>query len=817
MWTDFRQDATYAIRSLRKAPGLLVTALITLALGIGANTAIFSVINGVLLRPLPYPDEERLVFLWSTAPAYPRMPLTPGQLLDFRQQMTTAAGVAGISHIALTLTGVGEPERLSASSVSSSFFDVLGVPPLLGDPFHAGRAAPDDVVLSHALWLRRFGGDRSIVGRRVVMNSRPRTIVAVMPPEFEWPAITAQPGSFDGPEAWVPAAQHEIPRTPVDDPNQDMSQNRRSGYLRAIVRLQPHVTRAQAQAEVEAIATRLGEQHPTQDGQKGALLVPLRTQFVGHVRQPLFILLGAVAFILAMACANIASLLLGQSVARRGEMAMRLALGASRSRIMRQMLTEAMVLACAGGLAGLAVAWIVQRALVAFAPGGLPGLEHVGIDARVLAFSAVVAIGTGVVCGLVPALQSSRASVTAELGETGTRSSGGARTRRTRDALVAVQFAAALVLLVGAVLLLRSFTRLARVDTGIVADNVLAFDIQLSGERAEYQQRQRVFYEQLFNELRAVPGVIAAGGAATLPIGGDDFGASYVIEGAPEPAPGSAPSAGYQVVMPGYFDTLGIPLKSGRHFATSDTDKSQPVAMINETFARRNWADADPIGRRIKMGSGPGPWMTVIGVVGDYRHMGPSRPPRPEIYQSYSQTSFPFAVGVVKTAGDPMRILPALKAAVARLDPNQPLANANTMQHHIERALSRPRFMSTLIGAFGIVALLLATVGIYGVMSWSVAQRTREIAIRSALGAKHRDVVGMILKKALVVAAIGIAVGLAGAVWLSGTLRGLLFDVAPDDPLTYAGVACVLALTAVAAATIPAVRATRIHSVQVLR
>jgi putative ABC transport system permease protein len=544
-------------------------------------------------------------------------------------------------------------------------------------------------------------------------------------------------------------------------------------------------------------------------------VVALREQFVGHVRQPMLVLLGAVVFVLAIACANIASLLLGRGAARRREIAVRLALGASRSRIVRQLLTESTVLAIVSAAAGVFVAWAAQRWLLAATPAGVPGIEHAALDARVLGVTALVAVATGLLCGLVPALQASAGRVNADLHDGGTRSSDGPRAGRTRDLLVAGEIAVALVLLVGAALLLRSFSALARVDTGIDTRNLLTFDLVLSGERAASRARQVAFYDEVLRRLSAVPGVQAAGAAVTLPIGGDDFAAGVHVEGTPEAAPGQAPRAGYQVVTPGYFRTMGIPVIAGRDVRDSDTAEAPRIVLVNETFARQHWPGRDPLGRRMRIGRGG--WMTVVGVVGDIRHLGPATPPRPEFYEAHSQSPFSFMAFVVRTHGDPRSSIPAIRAAIAGLDPAQPIAGAATMDEHLAEALSKPRFLSTLVGVFGAIALTLAVVGIYGVMAYAVAQRTPEIAIRMALGARAPQVMAMVLARALWLAAAGIACGLAAAYGVSRALEGLLFAIAPTDAATYAGVAAALGVVALVAAFVPALRATRIQGARVLR
>ncbi len=816
MWNDLRQDSWYATRALLRTPGFTATAVLTLALGIGANTAIFSVISSVLLRPLPYREPSRLVFVWSTSQAFAREPLTPGRLVDFREQLTSLSAFAGISHVPFNLTGSGDPERISGSSVSSSFFDVLGVPAMLGDPFHTGAADANAVVLSYRLWTTRFGSDRSIVGRQLLLNGTPRTVVAVMPAAFEWPSITATPGNFNGPLMWVPGTSQDIPRMPIDRAG-DLAANRRSGYLRAVARLKDGFTAEQASQESALIAERLARQYPNDDGGRGATVVPMREQFVGHVRRPMLVLLGAVGFVLAIACANIASLLLGRSATRRREVAVRLALGASPARIRRQLLTESTILAVGSAGIGLLFATWAQRTLVSLAAEGLPGVEHATLNATVLLFTLAVASVTGILCGLAPAWQAASGDVNADLGEGGTRSSSGPRASRTRDLLVVTEIAVALVLLVGAGLMLRSFHALSHVDTGIDTRNLLAFDLFLSGERAQYQARQVAFYDEALRLIGALPGVTSAAAAVTLPIGGDDFAAEFLIEGQPQPPPGQEPRAGYQVVTPGYFRTMGIPITAGRDFRAGDTREAAQVVMVNATLARQQWPGQDAIGRRVRIGSRNTPWMTVVGVAGDIRHLGPATPPRPEIYQPHSQNSFPFMAFVVRTAGPPEALVPAMRSAIASLDSAQPISGVNTMETHIANRLARPRLLSLLVATFGLLALALAIVGIYGVMTYAVTERTREIAIRSALGASAPQVMRMVLSRAAALASAGVGIGLVLTLVASRALSGMLFEISVADPATYAEVIGLLATVALMAAAIPAIRATRIESSRVLR
>lgn len=818
LWTDIRQDAGYAVRSLRRTPGFTAVAALTLALGIGANTAIFSVIHRVLLRPLPYRDAGRIVFLWSARDGSTPDTLTPGRFVDFRERMTTLSGIAAICQFSMTLTGGGAPEQVPGSSVSSGFFDVVGAPALLGEPFHGGTADARAVVLSHGLWLRRFGGDTGIIGREITLNGTNRRVVAVMRADFGWPAINTRPGAIGGPELWIPGAAHDIPRTPADDPAEDLSANRSLGILRAVARLRDGVSVEAARREAEVVAVRLAQEHPDTDSERGALIVPLRTQFLGPLTRPLLVLLGAVGFVLAIACVNVASLLLGRATSRRRELAVRLALGARRARVMQQLLTEAVVLAAGGAAAGLLLAWWATAWLVRLNPGDVLRLSDARIDPAVFGFSLALALLTGLLFGVVPAWQAARTDPGRDLGDGGTRGSSSAAGGRTRDVLVAVEIAVALVLLVGAGLMLRSFSALARVDTGIEFRNLLTFAVSTPGGRDASAPRQVAFYQQLLERLRTLPGVTHAGAAVTLPIGGDDFSTRYLVEGRPLPVAGQEPSAGYQIASSGYFDTMGMRVLSGRGFRDGDTAAAPLVVAVNETLARQAWPGANAVGRRIRMGRDAGePWYTVVAVVSDIRHRGPAAPPRPELFHPLGQRSFSFMAFVVRTTGDPLAVVPAVRAEVAALAPDLPISQVGTMERHIERALARPRFMSTLIAAFGALAVALAVVGIYGVMTYAVSQRAQEIAIRMALGARRGDVIRMVLTKAALLSAIGIAAGLAGAAAMTRVLAGLLFGVGATDPATFAAAAAALLGAGLLAAAVPAIRASRISGAAALR
>jgi putative ABC transport system permease protein len=813
MINDLRHDIRYAFRTIARAPGFAAAAIVALALGIGANTAIFSLVRAVFLRDLPFRDADRLAFVWTIGPNQPRTPLTPGRFLDFRKGARSFASLAGISQLSYTLTGSGLPERLSADSVSANFFETLGSTAAIGRTFTPADAGSRVAVLSHALWMRRFGGDRALVGRALTLNDVPYTVLGVMPPTFVWPVVNAQASNGPPPEMWLCAVDHDVPAMHIE--TADLSTNRRFGYLRAVGRLAPGATREQAEAELATIAEQIGRRYPESDGGRTASVVPLRTQFLGDVRRPIAILAGAVAFVLAIACANVASLLLGRATTRRRELAVRVALGAGRGRLFRQLVTEAVVLSIAAAAVGTLLAWWSTSALVALSPMRVLRLEETRIDGAVLAFTVLLSIVTGIAFGVIPAFQASR-STSSDALKQGAARLGGPAGGRVREGLAVVQVAIALVLLVGAGLLLKSFLRLQHTDTGIDTRNLLTFDIALTGERAEYQRLQTAFYDDMLRRLRALPGVTAAGAAVTLPIGGDDFGAPVFIEGRPAPAPGHEPGAGFQIVSAGYFETMGMRVIAGRDFAGSDTRDRPLVVVVNRTFARTHWPGEDAIGRRISTDSA-GPWMTVVGVVSDIRHLGPATPPRPEFYQPYTQNSLSFMAVVVRTAVDPLSIVGAVRHEILAIDPALPIAGVNTMDAHLHQAVSEPRFMSAVVTAFAGVALALSLLGIYATLAFAVAQRTREIGIRVALGARPSEVMALVLRRGLIVAAAGVSIGLVVSLAFTRVLARLLFDVQPTDASTYVLVTGVFAAVALGASAVPAFRAARVDPIQTLR
>ena len=810
------QDVRYAFRGLRASPAFTVVTALTVALGVGANSSVFSVVDAVLLKPLPFADPDRIVLLWATSPTSPAQPLTPGNFVDFRLRVKSLAGLSGISHIPLTLTGAGYPERVPGMSVSTDFFHILGVEAALGRTFQADDVERADVVvLSHRMWMRRLSGDRDLVGRTLTVNGRPHLVAGVMPASFTLPSITPQASSGAGPELWIPAGPDEIPQLPIARPD-NLRDNRRFGYLRAVGRLRPGMTRGEAEAEVATLAAQLEQEHPRENARVSARLDPLPQPLVGSARRPLLVLLAAVAFVLLITCANVASLLLGRAAARRQEIAIRIALGASRRRLVRQLLTESLVLALVSAGVGLLLARVTLEGLVGLSPAELLGLREAAIDLRVVVFALGLALLTGMGFGLAPALTASSTSLEAALREGAARGSAGPSNQRSRRLLVAGELAVASLLLTGAVLLIQSLLALMKVHPGYDARNVLAFELYLSGPVAEYQSRQVALYEDLLGRVRSLPGVESAAAIVNLPVGGDDFGAPIVIEGAPPPEAGAEPRANLEVASAGYFQTMRIPLLAGRDFAASDTRDAAPVVIVNETLAQSYAPDGNAVGRRLRLGSIV-QWHTIIGVVGDVRHGGPAAPREPQLYQPYTQSSFPFMSFVVRTAPEPEALIASVRQVLARIDPTLPMAGVSTLEERLGTSRAETRFLSALLGGFAGMALLLAALGVYSVAAYAVTARSREIGIRVALGAEPREVVALIVRGGSQVIAAGLLAGVALSFASARAISRLLFGVSAREPLTLALVPLGLALVALAATYVPARQAGRIDPVVAMR
>jgi predicted permease len=801
---DLRQDIAHSWRTFRRSPGFVAVALVTLALGIGANTAIFSVVNGLLLRDLPFGDPDRLVRVWGAHKdsGADRSQLSAGDLIDLRTRQRSFTTLGAFAWGGGTYIGAGDPVPLAGVRVDANVFRALDVPPYLGRTFGVGEdstgVAPT-VVLGFGVWRRVFGSDSSIVGKTINISGRSRTVIGVLPPSFFFPTM----GSA------------EI-FTPLDLTPQlrDVNRVRKFHNLWAVGRLRPGATLQQARSELVGIMGQLERDFPESNTNMSANAVAMRDAIVGDTRPSLLVLLGASVLVLMIACANVAGMLLSRAVSRRHELAVRAALGAGRARLVRQMMTESIALALSGGAVGLVVAVWGTRALVASAADRLPASSQVAVNGTVLVTAALVTIASGILFGLVPALAASRGMHIA-LKDAGRGSSGGAARHRLRSALVMGQLALAVMLLVGAGLLVRSLVALQGRDLGYSIDSTLTFEINLAGARYNTAAAQDQFFDALYDRLKALPGVVAAGGSGNIPMRGGAM-ASLAIDGRPMPGE-KLPEVGYQPVSDDLFRAMGMPLKRGRTFGPQDHNDAPRAVILSESLARTFWPNADPIGARIRLGPDPSePWNTVVGIVGDVR-MGVDGESRPTAYVSARQDHWGGMAIVVRTAGDPMSLLPAVRREVRALDATIPVADARSMKQVQSMELTDRRLPMQLMAAFAFLALVLAAVGVYGVMAYSVAARTREIGVRVALGAQPRNVFGMVVRQGLGAAGVGLGLGLAGAAALGRVMTSLLYGVKPTDVFTFVGVAGVLLAVVLAACLVPARRAVRVDPLEALR
>jgi putative ABC transport system permease protein len=804
---DLSQDLRFGMRMLLKNPGFTIIAVIALALGIGANSAIFSVVNGVLLRPLPYKNPERLVMVWeeNSKQGFPRDTPAAANYLDWRDQNHVFEGMAAMDEISFNLTGAGEPERIDGRRVSASLFPLLGVDPQLGRAFLPEEDQPGAnhvVILSHGLWQRRFGSDPAIIGRTINLDSQSFTVVGVMPRGFQFPSRTDQ--------LWVPIAF-----------NAKEAGQRGSHYLEVIARMKPGITLQQAQVEMTTIATRLQQQYPETNTSIGAAITPLQEHVVGDIKPALRILLGAVAFVLLIACANVANLLLARAAVRQKEIALRLALGASRSRMTRQFLTESVLLSAFGGAVGLLLSIVGLDLLKRFIPPNISQVQAIGIDAKVLLFTLLISLATGLLFGLAPATQMANSNVNDTLKETGRDSAAGTHGNRIRGLLIISEVAVSFLLLIGAGLLINSFIRLRHVDPGFRSENLLTMKIVLPETRYPDKLRRSLFYDELLRRVETLPGAASASVATNLPLTSSGNSVGIAIEGRADPAPDRVPIVITRVVSAGYFKTMTIPLIEGRVFTERDKADSPPAVVISETTARRFWPGENAVGKHIKVGqstSSSRPWLTVVGVVKDVRQFELIIEPKPQMYLPYQQAEFfePRAL-IIRTNFDPLSLAATVRQTVWDIDKDQPVSDISSMEEIVSESVARQRFSVLLLGVFAGLALVLAAVGIYGVMSYSVAQRTREIGIRMALGAQRGDVLKMTIGHGLRLVLTGVAIGLAGAFVLTRVMSTLLFGVSPTDPLTFISISIVLVSVAVLASYVPAVRATRVDPMFALR
>jgi predicted permease len=786
------QDLRYGLRMLRRTPLVTALAVLTLAAGLGANTAIFSAVNTALLRPLPYPDPDRLVVVWGSRPQRQGTPVSATNFLDYQEQSRAFEHMATFHAAGFVLTG-GEPEWLRAGRVSPDFFAVLGVRAALGRTFapEDGRAGGDKVViLGPGIWRRRFGADPGIVGKSILLSATRYTVIGVLPAGFDF----SVPGTFKPADVWVPAVLTR------DD------SKRSHAELYWLARLKPGVSLRQAHAELQAISQRLARAYPRALYGLGVSLVPLREQGAGGVRSLLLILLGAVGFLLLIACANVASLQLARASTRQKEIALRLALGAGRWRIIRQLLTESLLLAFLGGALGVLLAHWGVGLLNGLAPANLPRESLGGLDATVLAYSALLALVTGVLFGLAPAFQSSSVALGESLKEGGRSSAESTRGGRFRAALMVIEVALALVLLAGAGLLARSFVRLLGENRGFEVDPILTVLVDLPRYSYPDARSQAAFQRQALARLQALPGVIEAGGIDDLPLTPDRDSSSFLVAGR-EPLLPDMPEAQTRSVTPGYFRTMGIPVLRGREILATDTAEAPPVLLINESLARRDFPGEDPVGKRLSLSVSPPSWATIAGVVADVRDLGLEAHPEPEMYFPFEQSPLSYINLVTRVTGDPARLAAPVRNALRGLDKGLPLPDVSPMRSVLAASIAQRRFILLLLALFAAIALALAAVGVYGVISYAVARRTHEIGIRMALGARRADVLRLVIGRSLGLTVCGVGAGLAGALLLSGLMASLLYGVPPTDLPTFAGVALLLSGVAALASYLPARRA----------
>lgn len=795
------QDLRYSLRFLARNPGFTSVAVLALALGIGANTAIFSMVNAYLLRPLPFPQPERLALVSQThreqnlsgSTAFP-------DYLDWRAQNQVFEDIAALSSTNFNLTGIDEPERIYGIRASVSLFSVVGMKPVLGRGFLPEEDRPGGervAVLGDGLWQSRFGGRRDVLGRKLQLDGEPYTVVGVMPPGFRLAST-----DYDV------AVPLQLDSARVHRGNQ---------FLTVIARLKPGVSFQRAQSDMTTIGERLARQYPENAGW-GVTVESFRDRFVRNPRQGLTVLMAAVSLILLMACANVANLLLARATGRNKELSIRAALGAGRWRLVRQMLTESLVLSSLGGALGLLLGVSGARLQYAVMPAMMLPVDRTLVDGTVLGYTALISLATAILFGIAPALTSSRASLSDSLKE-GARGSSGAGRGRVRSMLVVSEVALAMTLLVGAGLLIRSFARLLSVDPGFRPENVITMEISLPERAYPKADRQLAFFEEVLARVGALPGVRSASVVSILPMGGSNTNWSLTIEGRPEPRPGQGTFAGFRTISPEYFRTMQIGMQKGRAFTAQDRDGAAPVVIISQTMASRFWPKEDPIGKRFKLGGPPSkrPWMTIVGISRDIANFGLQGNAWPIMFVPQAQMPSASMALAVRTAAEPAGMAKAVRGAVYSVDRNQPVANVRTLEEVVARTVMVSRVVVSLLGVFSALALLLAGIGLYGVISYSVAQRSHEIGIRIALGAGTREVLGMVVRQGMLLACIGIAIGLAGALAVTRLLSSMLFGVTPRDPLTLGSVAVLLAAVALAATLVPARRATRVDPIHALR
>jgi predicted permease len=817
-WEAVKTDVRYALRTFARAPVFTALTVLALALGLGANSAIFSVVHGVLLKPLPYADPDRLVMVWSdnTREGVRQYPLSPADLFDMKAAARSLDRMEMMYSFLLqpTLRTSEGVDHLSAAAVSPGMFELLGRRAALGRTLLPSDGL-DVVVLSDGFWRRRFGADPDIVGRQLTLEEQPSTVVGVMPPDFDFPlrSMLGPTGmsAATAPDAWIPI-NFNVPQF-----GQNPTSNRVVHALGMVGHLTPGVSLEQARQELAAIATRLAQQYPDTNRGLGSNIVALHDQAVGRVRPALVLLLAGVAFVLLMACVNVANLLLARSVSRQKELAVRAALGAGRRRLLAQMLTESLLLALAGGAFGLGLVWIGVRVLIAIAPPELPRLHEVHPDLTIVVFTALVSILAGLLVGVAPAIAAGRGNVQGILKDASRGVAGGVRRQRLRAALVVGEITLAVVLTIGAGLLLRSFVALLNVDPGFRAEQLLTLQIQLPSRLGSSPDARRAFYATMFERVKALPGVIAAGGTTRLPLGSTSVSTRVLVEGKVMSA-SEMPEVELRRAVDDYFLAMGMPILRGRTFSPEDGPTNPPVVVVNQTMARRLWPNQDPIGKRFRVGTNPQtPWSSVIGVVGDLRHSSLDVEPVAEFYIWYLQGPPVAPFIVVRTQGDPAALAAALRAELKAFEKDVAVYDMRTMTEVRSASVAERRFILILALAFGLLALTLAAVGVYGVMALVVSERTPEMGIRLALGAPPIQVLALVVRQGLTLAGAGILLGSVTSMALTPMMAKLLYGVGPLDPVTLAGVPALLFAVALFACAVPARRAMRVDPVTALR
>lgn len=806
--SNFLLDIKYAVRLLVKSPLFMFAAIVTLALGIGANTAIFSAVDAVLLRPLPFYQQQRIIKIWENnlQKGRERNPVSPPNFIDWRDQNNAFESVAAYSSFSPNVTGIEGAERLQGVQVTGDLFPLLGVNPLLGQYFSSENGKANDekvVVISHALWKRRFGGDNSILNSTITLNGSPYTIIGVMPPDFQFPI------GAERKDIWVPL---------VFDTS-DLK-GRATRYLQVLGRLKPGVSIDQARTDMQRIASQIEQSFPQSNSGWGVTLLPLYEQLVADSKWNLLILLCAVGLVLLIGCANVANLLLARASARQKEVSVRLAIGASRGRIVRQLLTESCLLSLIGGGLGAALAYFGITTIIASAPDSIPRLKDITIDARVLGFTIGVSLLTAFVFGLFPALQASKPDVNGMLKEGSRSLAGGTRGHRMRRSLVVVEVALALMLLVLTGLVVKSFSKLIGVDSGFNPKGVLTAQITLPSYKYEKPEQQMTFFKQLVEHLQTLPGVQSAAIISYLPLSGSNFEWVLSIEGRPPADPTEKLFAEYRQISSDYFRTMGIPVLRGRDFNEHDAAGAPAVIIVDETFARQYFPNEDPLGKRIGFGRNP-EWREIVGIVSDVRHFGLEAQPKPEAYVPHLQDPWPAMAVVVRSNSETATLSAAVRGEVRAIDKDQPVYNVRTMESLLADSVARRRLVMVLLGVFSAVALALSAIGVFGVMANSVSQRTHEIGVRIALGATPRSILKMIVLQAALLAFLGIVIGVIGALLtffiFTHYISSLLYEVSSTDPLVFMVVALLLSLVLMIASYIPARRATAVDPMSALR